>query len=325
MKNANGILVNQVGDESVLQYTELTLPELSSNDVLIKVKAIGINYIDIYFRSGVYPIDLPFTPGKEASGEVVEIGKDVQDFKVGDRVATCNGGSGTYAEYLVINAGQVVELPSDVSYELGAACLLQGLTAYYLTQLTFPLEQDDVALIHAAAGGVGLLTVQMAKIAGATVIGTVSTEEKKREAMSAGADHVILYNDEDVLARVKEITGGEGVDVVYDSVGQSTFDASLESLRPLGMMVSFGQSSGMVSPLQINRLSSLGSLFLTRPVLFDYIPDKETLSDCANELFDMIEEGLQFKIGGTYALKDVQQAHKDLAGRKTMGKLILTV
>lgn len=318
------IVVQQHGDPSQLQLQDLPKPEPKSGEVLIKVAESGVNFIDTYHRSGLYKLPTPFTIGQEGSGTVEAVGDDVTNLKVGDRVAW-SGNQGSYAEYLVAPAVKVVKLPDGTTFEYGAAAMLQGMTAHYLTHSTFPLKQGDVALIHAAAGGVGLLLVQMAKMRGATVIGTTSTAEKAEKAKAAGADHVILYTEKDFTAESRALTNGKGVHVVYDGVGKSTFAQSIDSLRPRGMMVCFGNASGPVDPVNPLLLSQKGSLFLTRPTLAFYQLTPEELNWRAADVLGWIASGqLHIHIGKTYPLADARLAHQDLESRRTTGKLLLT-
>ncbi len=317
------IQIHQHGGPEVLVLREVAPRGPSEGEIGVRVHAAGVNFIDVYQRSGLYKNELPFVPGSEGAGVVEAVGAGVDDFAIGDRVAWCMSPGG-YAEYAVIPSRFAVKLPDAVSYELGAAAMLQGLTAHYLVKSTFPLAAGQTALVHAAAGGVGLLLVQMAKALGATVIGTTSTEAKAELARNAGCDHVVLYTKEDFLGAVKRLTGGDGVSVVYDSVGASTFEGSMKSLRPRGMMVSFGQSSGPVPPIAPLLLSSGGSLYLTRPVLTHYMLDRDEVSWRTGELFGMLAAGkLHVRVDSRYALADAAQAHIALESRKTAGKLIL--
>ncbi len=319
------IVVSQPGGAEQLVYQDYETPTPNDNQILVKLKAIGINYIDINFRSGAYKTELPFIPGKEGCGEIVALGKNVQHFKLGDRVAFCNGSSGSYAEYATVIADQAVPVPQGLSDELAAAALLQGLTAYYLTHLTFQLNKNHGALIHAGAGGVGQLLIQMAKSLGANVISTVSTDTKADLAKSAGADHVINYANKEFANQVMELTQNKGVNVVYDAVGKDTFDQSLKSLTTRGMLVLYGQASGPVPPIDLGVLSGK-SLYITRPVLFNYIATRDELLTLSQALFDFIlHKGLRVQIGQRYGLQDAMKAHKDLEERRTVGKSILLV
>jgi NADPH2:quinone reductase len=282
-----------------------------------------VNFIDVYLREGRYKASLPFVNGQEAAGVVADVGADVKTVKPGDRVAY-SGILGSYAEYAAVPGDRLVALPAGVSERDGAAAMLQGMTAHYLAHDTFPLKPGQTALVHAAAGGVGLLLVQMAHNIGAHVIGTVSTEEKAKLARDAGADDLILYSKSDFESETKRLTGGKGVDVVYDSVGKTTFEKGLNLLRPRGMMVLFGGSSGAVPPFDLIQLSTKGSLFVTRPTLGHYTLTREELMMRAKSVFAMIAEGeLKLRVEHTYRLEDAQQAHRDLEGRKTTGKLLL--
>jgi NADPH2:quinone reductase len=317
------IQVTQFGAPEVMPYIDLPTPEPKPNEALVKVAAVGVNFIDVYNREGRYKVSLPFTPGQEAAGTVTFVGKDVTAVKPGDRVAYASV-LGSYAEYAAVSADRLVKVPNTVTDQQAAAAMLQGMTAHYLSHDTFPLKRGDTALIHAAAGGVGLLLVQMAHQIGARVIGTVSTEDKAKLARQAGADEVIFYTKADFEAETKRLTGNQGVDVVYDSVGKTTFDKGLNVLRPRGMMVLFGGSSGSVPPLDPLVLTQKGSLFLTRPSLAHYIITHEELQSRAAAVFAMIAAGkLNLRIGHTYPLSEAAQAHRDLEGRKTTGKVLL--
>lgn len=320
------ILVKHPGGNEVLELENYQQPEIKSNEVLVEIKAVGINYIDIYIRTGLYKaVSYPYIPGKEGSGVVKAVGADVKDLKQGSRVAFASSGSGTYAEYVAIPADEVVVIPDAISFETAAACMLQGLTAYYLSHLTYPLSAKHTALIHAGAGGVGTLLIQMAKNLGAVVITTVSTEDKANIAKEAGADHIIIYTQESFKDRVKEITKAKGVNVVYDAVGKTTFDDSLDVLGTRGMLVSYGQASGPVPPLDLTRLSGK-SLFLTRPKLWDYTQNKLELTHLSNQLFELIlKEKVKITIGQRYPLSEARNAHADLEGRKTIGKSLLLI
>lgn len=317
------IQVTKHGGPEVLSYTDVPKPAPGPLEALVKIDATGVNFIDIYFRTGLYKADPPFILGQEGAGVVEEVGAQVTSVKPGDRVAY-TGIRGTYAEYHAVAADKLVKVPAGVDTKLAAALMLQGMTVHYLTHSTYALKPGDTCLIHAAAGGVGLLAVQIAKMRGATVIGTCSTEEKAANVRAAGADHVILYSKEDFVARVKEITGGKGVEVAYDGVGQSTWEGSLNCLKPRGMLVCFGNASGPVPPIDPLRLSAGGSLFLTRPTLAHYIVTREELEWRASDLLNWVRDGkLDVRIGQEYPLAEAAQAQIDLAGRKTSGKLIL--
>jgi NADPH:quinone reductase len=317
------IRVHETGGPEKLSYEDLPVPEPGTGQALVKIHSIGLNFIDVYFRTGLYKSPLPFTPGMEAAGTVEAVGEHVTVVKPGDRVAYA-GVIGAYAEYARINAQQLVPLPGDVDFSSAAAVMLQGLTAHYLTYSTFPLRKGETVLLHAAAGGVGLLLIQMAKRIGARVIGTVSTEEKAALAQNAGADHIIFYTREDFEQEVKRFTGGTGVDVVYDSVGKTTFDKSLNCLRRRGMMVLFGQSSGPVPPMEPGILNAKGSLYLTRPGLAHYTATRDELLWRTGDLFKWISENdLSIRIDRTYPLKEASQAHRALESRQTAGKVLI--
>ena len=317
------ILVRQTGGPEQLEYAEVAQPDPGPSQVLVRISAIGVNFIDIYFRAGLYKADLPFTPGMEAAGMVEAVGSDVTEFKAGDRVAYAMT-RGSYAQYAAIPEAQLVKVPAGVDLPVAAAAMLQGMTAHYLTHSTYKLGPGETALVHAAAGGAGLLIVQMAKKLGARVIGTVSTEAKAQLAREAGADEVILYAEKDFEVETRRLTGNRGVSVVYDSVGATTFMKSLNCLRPRGMMVLFGQSSGPVPPLDPNILNPKGSLFLTRPSLAHYVLSRDELLWRAGDVLRSILSGeLKIRIERTYKLSNAAQAHLDLAGRKTAGKLLL--
>jgi NADPH:quinone reductase len=317
------VVADPLGGPENLKYLDIATPEPGAREVLVKLEASGVNFIDVYFRTGLYNApESPVKLGSEGAGAVAAVGSGVS-FKVGDRVAYAMA-RGSYAEYAVVPASGLVKLPDAISFEDGAAVMLQGMTAHYLTRSTFPLKQGQTCLVHAAAGGAGLLIVQMAKIAGATVIGTASTEAKASLAKEHGADHMILYTKSDFLEELKRITSNKGVEVVYDSVGSTTFHKSLDCLKPRGMMVSFGQSSGPVGQIDPLVLSQKGSLFLTRPSLAQYISDPEELQWRSSDIFKWIADGrLRVNIHKVYDLKDAASAHRDLEGRKTTGKLLL--
>jgi NADPH:quinone reductase len=318
------IRVHEYGGPEVLSYEDVPDPEPGPGQARVRLAASGVNFIDVYQRTGVYPMDLPFIAGQEGAGEVEAVGDDVEEISPGDYVAFA-GVQGAYAEYVVAPVERLV--PFNVTYveaRMAAAVMLQGMTAHYLTHSTFPVQEGQSVLVHAAAGGVGLLLCQLAKLRGATVIGTAGTEEKAKLAKSAGADEVILYTEQDFVEETNRITGGEGVHVVYDSVGKDTFDGGLDSLRPRGYMVLFGGSSGQVPPIDLQILNQKGSLFVTRPKLADYTASREELLWRSESLFTWIgQNNLDVRIGGTYKLSEADQAHRDLEGRKTTGKLIL--
>ena len=317
------VVVETPGGPEQLKLTDVPKPEPQEGEALVKLEASGVNFIDVYFRKGFYKApETPIRIGSEGSGTVEAVGLGVT-LAVGTRVAFAMT-RGSYAEYIAVPEKSLVEVPASVSFEDAAAVMLQGMTAHYLTHSTFPLKAGDTCLIHAAAGGAGLLLVQMAKIVGATVIGTVGTEEKAQLAKEHGADEVILYEQADFVAVVKRLTGNKGVDVVYDSVGKSTFARSLDCLRPRGMMASFGQSSGTVGEIDPLLLSQKGSLFLTRPSLANYISDPAELKWRSSDIFEWIAAGrLHTRIYKTYRLADAADAHRDLESRKTSGKLLL--
>ncbi|HZQ68333.1 MAG TPA: quinone oxidoreductase [Terriglobales bacterium] len=317
------IVVSRTGGPEVLEYTEVPTPQPKPNEALVKISASGVNFIDVYFREGRYPAKLPFIPGQEAAGTVIEVGSEVRDVRPGDRVAY-TAVLGSYAEYAAVPADRLVKIPEGLGEREAAAAMLQGMTAHYLSHDTFPLKKGDTALVHAAAGGVGLLLVQMAHQIGARVIGTVSTEEKAKLAREAGADEIILYTQQDFEAETKRLTNGRGVDVVYDSVGKTTFEKGLNVLRPRGMMVLFGGSSGAVPPFDLIQLSQKGSLYVTRPTLVHYIAARQELGQRANAVLGMIAAGkLKLRIEHIYPVRDAAQAHRELEGRKTTGKLLL--
>src|SRR6476661_6753015 len=318
------IQVQKTGGPEVLTLVDLPVPKAKSNEAVVKIAASGVNFIDVYFREGRYPATTPFTDGQEASGTVTEVGSEVTRVKVGDRVAYSNV-MGTYAEYAAVPADRLVRVPDKITDQQAAAAMLQGMTAHYLIYTTYPLKQGETALVHAAAGGVGLLLVQMAKNLGARVIGTAGSEEKAKLAREAGADEVILYTKQDFEAETKRLTDGKGVHVVYDGVGQSTFEKGLNVLRPRGHMVLFGAASGPVPPVDpIKQLMQKGSLTLTRPSLIHYVSTREELEQRAGDIFNMITAGkLKLRIEYVYKLEQVQQAHRDLEGRKTTGKILL--
>lgn len=317
------IVADPTGGPENLQLMELPKPEPGEGEVLVKIEAIGVNFVDVYFRNGLYKApERPVRLGNEGAGVVEATGKAVTR-RLGQRVAYAMA-RGSYAEYALVPDKLLVDLPEKVSFEDAAAVMLQGMTAHYLTRSTFALQRGQTCLVHAAAGGAGLLIVQMAKIAGATVIGTCSTEEKARLAREHGADHMILYTKQDFLEEVKRITNGKGVNVVYDSVGKTTFHKSLDCLAPRGMLVSFGQSSGPVGEFDPLVLSQKGSLFLTRPSLANYISDPAELKWRASDIFEWIADGrLRVQIYKVYKLADAAQAQRDLESRKTTGKLLL--
>ena len=317
------IHVKEPGGPEKMELAEVATPQPGPGQALVRLGAIGVNFIDVYFRMGRYKADLPIVLGNEGAGTVESTGAGVTEVAPGDRVAWSMQ-RGSYAEYAVVPGAMLVKIPPHVSFETAAAAMLQGMTAHYLTHSTFALKRGDTCLVHAAAGGAGGLVVQMAKMLGARVFGTVSTEEKARIAREAGADETILYTEQDFEAEVKRLTGGRGVDVVYDSVGQTTFAKSLDSLRPRGMLALFGQSSGPVPPFDPNILNGKGSLFLTRPSLAHYLLSREELLWRAGDVLQWIESGkLRLRIERTYPLAEAAAAHRDLESRRTAGKLLL--
>jgi NADPH:quinone reductase len=317
------IQIKQTGGPEVMELVDLPVPQPKPNEAVVKIQVAGVNFIDVYNRQGHYKVPLPFVPGQEAAGVVSAVGADVKGVAVGDRVAYTTV-LGSYAEYAAVPADRLVKIPAGINEREAAAAMLQGMTAHYLAHDTHPLKKGETALIHAAAGGVGLLLVQMAHNLGARIIATVSTEEKAKLARAAGADEIILYTQSDFEAETKRLTGGKGVDVIYDSVGKTTFDKGLNLLRPRGMMVLFGGSSGAVSPIDPLVLTQKGSIFLTRPMLGHYIITPQELQQRAGAVFGMIREGkLKLRIEHVYPLAEAQRAHRDLEGRKTTGKLLL--
>ena len=317
------IRVHAPGGPEALRYEDIPQPVPKAGEALIKIDAAGVNYIEVYQRTGLYKLRLPATLGSEAGGTVVAVGPGVQDVSVGDRVAS-QSVAGAYAEYAVVPAERLVTLPDGVSTKQGAAVFLQGLTAHYLTSSTYPLQPGDTCLVHAAAGGVGFLLCQIAKMRGARVIGTVSTEEKAQLAREAGADEVILYTERDFEAEVKRLTDGVGVQVVYDSVGKTTFDKGLNCLARRGMMVLFGQSSGPAGPFDPQLLNQKGSLFLTRPSLVHYVATRQELVERARDVLEWVRDGrLRLRIEREFRLEDAAEAHRELEARRTTGKILL--
>lgn len=319
------IRIHQTGGPEVLRWEEVEVGAPRPGEVSLRQTAIGLNFIDTYHRSGLYPLDgLPAVPGMEGAGVVEEVGPDVEGFRVGDRVAYAGGPIGSYAQRRLMPAARLVRLPDTIDDRRAAALMLKGLTARYLVRRCYQVKPGDAILIHAAAGGVGLLVCQWARHLGAKVIGTVGTDAKAGLAASHGCDHPILYRSDDFVERVRALTGGEGVQVVYDSVGRDTFERSLNCLRPLGLMVSFGQSSGPVPPVPLPALSSRGSLYLTRPTLAAYTATREALLEGAEELFGMVESNVvRIEINQSYRLEDAVQAHRDLEARRTTGASVL--
>lgn len=318
------IRLHETGGPEKLRLEDIPVPQPRSGELLVRVAGAGVNFIDIYQRTGLYPVPLPFTCGQEASGTVEAVGTEVDAIRPGDRVGWA-GSPGAYAEYVVVPAKSAVPVPANLDLKLAGAVLLQGMTAHYLTHSTYPLKSGDTCLVHAAAGGTGGLIVQLAKMLGAYVIGTTSTAEKAAEARAAGADSMILYTEQDFQVEVRNQTGGRGVDVVYDSVGKDTWEKSLNCIRPRGMMVTFGNASGAVDPIQPLVLNQKGSLYLTRPKLADYTATPEDLQWRAGDVLRWASEGkLLVKIDREYPLSEAGKAHEDLASRKTSGKLLLT-
>ncbi len=318
------IRIHQTGGPEVMMWEDVTVPTPGVGEIAVRHTAVGVNFIDVYHRTGLYPMQLPAVLGLEAAGIVEAVGPEVTDFRPGDRVAYANPPIGAYAERRVMPAHRAVALPATISDTQAAGMMLKGMTAQYLLRRTYPVTAGETILVHAAAGGVGLLLCQWAKHLGATVIGTVGSEDKAALARAHGCDHPIVYSREDFVAGVKDITDGAGVAVVYDSVGQTTFDGSLDCLRPLGMLVSFGQSSGKVPPFDSGVLAAKGSLFLTRPTLMTYTAKRSDLVASASELFDVVTSGaVKIEIAHTYPLAEAAQAHRDLEGRKTTGSIVL--
>ncbi|ALU90676.1 quinone oxidoreductase family protein [Herbaspirillum rubrisubalbicans] len=321
---AKAIRMNKTGGPEVMEYVDVEVGEPGAGQVRIRHAAIGLNFIDCYFRAGLYPQPLPAGLGQEGAGTIEAVGPGVSDFKVGDRVAYAGRPNGAYAEERVMPADILVKLPDAISFDTAAAMMLQGMTVQYLLRQTYVVQPGETILFHAAAGGIGLIACQWARALGVNLIGTVSSEEKAALAKQHGAAHVINYKAENFVERVKEITGGKGVPVVYDSIGKDTFMGSLDCLRPRGMMVSFGNASGPVAPFGVSELAARGSLFLTRPSLGNYIATRAELDATAGDLFHMVQsKQISIEINQRYALKDVGQAHADLEGRKTTGSTIL--
>jgi NADPH2:quinone reductase len=319
------IQVSQVGGPEALTVADVPAPALKADEALVQIKVAGVNFIDVYFREGRYPATLPFINGQEASGVVAEVGSNVTNVRAGDRVAY-TGALGSYAEYAAVPASRLVKIPDALSFEHAAAAMLQGMTAHYLLFSTYKLQKGEFALVHAAAGGVGLLLVQMAKKIGARVIATAGTEDKAQLAREAGADQCIVYTQADFETETRRLTDGKGVHVVYDGVGKATFDKDLNVLRPRGYLVLFGGASGAVPPFDLIKLSQKGSLYITRPTLGHYTATPEELEWRAGEVMQMISAGdLKLRIHNVYPLDEAEQAHRDLEGRKTTGKLLLKV
>ncbi|HSS18487.1 MAG TPA: quinone oxidoreductase [Pyrinomonadaceae bacterium] len=317
------IQVSKVGGPEVLTLVDLPVPEPKPTEALVQIKAAGVNFIDVYFREGRYPAPLPFVNGQEAAGIVVGVGPEVTSVRLGDRVAY-TGSLGSYADYAIVPADRLVAIPDELDFQQAAAAMLQGMTAHYLTRGSYPIKNGDTVLVHAAAGGVGLLLVQMAKTLGARVIATAGSEQKAELARNAGADEVIVYTDQDFETETQRITENRGVHAVYDGVGKETFERDLKVLRPRGYLVLFGGASGAVPPLDLMQLTKNGSLFLTRPSLQHYITTREELLQRSGDVLHAIVKGdLKLRIHRAYPLEDVRQAHLDLEGRKTTGKLLL--
>jgi len=317
------IQVSQTGGPEVLTVVDLPVPAPKPNEAVVQIKAAGVNFIDVYFREGRYPAPLPFVNGQEGAGLVTEVGADVRDITAGDRVAYA-GALGSYAEYAAVPADRLIRIPDQLDFPTAAAAMLQGMTAHYLSHGSYPIKRGETALIHAAAGGVGLLLVQMCKLLGGHVIGTAGSEEKAALARNAGADEVIIYTIQDFEAETKRLTGGQGVHVVYDGVGQTTFQKDLSVLRSRGYLVLFGGASGAVPPFDLLELTKHGSLFVTRPSLQHYVATRAELEQRSGEVLQMIvNDDLKLRIHQTYPLAEAQQAHHDLEGRKTTGKLLL--
>ncbi len=320
----HSIRIERHGAPDVMQWVEGDPAAPGPGEVRLRHTAVGLNYIDTYHRSGLYPLKLPSGLGSEAAGVIEALGPGVEDFAVGDRVAYAGGAPGAYAQVRVTPSARLVKLPRDVDDRAAAALLLKGMTAHYLLRRTFPLKRGDIALVHAAAGGVGSILVPWARHLGATVIGTAGSDDKVQRALVAGCHHAINYRTQDFVAQVRAVTGGRGVDVVYDAVGKDTFLGSLDCLRPLGMMVSYGNASGKAPAFEPLLLSEKGSLFLTRPTLAHYTARREDLLQSADELFEVLREGVvKAEIGQTYALRDAAQAHRDLEARRTVGATVL--
>ena len=320
----NAIQIHEYGGPEVMKWEAVDVGDPGPGQARIRHTAVGLNYIDVYLRTGLYPQEsFPFTPGMEGAGEVLAVGDGVTDLAVGDRVAYA-GPPGGYSEERLIAADRLVKLPDGIDDKTGAAMMLQGMTVRYLIRQTYEVKPDSTILFHAAAGGVGLIACQWASHIGATVIGTVGSEEKAELARANGCTHTINYRDEDFVERVKEITGGEGVDVVYDSIGKDTFPGSLDCLKPFGVWASFGQASGPLPDINLAILAQKGSLFATRPTLFTYVAKREDLVANANDLFAQVTGGqVKIAVNQTYALSDAANAHRDLEGRKTTGSTVL--
>ena len=325
VRTMRAVRVRAPGGPDALELNDIPVPQPGAGEALVRLDVAGVNFIDVYKRTGLYKLPLPATLGEEGAGTVMLTGDGVADVRAGDRVAWA-GATGSYAELAVVPAAKLVPIPADVGTDVAAAVMLQGMTAHYLASSTYPLREGDRCLVHAAAGGVGLLLVQIAKRRGAYVIGTAGTEEKAQLARDAGADEVILYTQQDFVAETRRLSGGRGVNVIYDSVGLTTFLPGLEAIAPRGLMVLFGQSSGPVAPLDPQLLNQKGSLFLTRPTLAQYTATRDELLWRARELFGWIAAAeLSVRIGATYPLADAAGAHRALEGRRTTGKVLLRI
>jgi NADPH2:quinone reductase len=319
----HAIRIHQQGGPEAMKWESVEVPAPGPGQVRLKQHAVGVNFVDVYQRSGLYKMPTPFVAGSEGAGEVVAVGPGVTDFRVGDRGAYA-GAMGGYAEERVMPADRLVKLPDSIDYKTGAAMMLQGMTVRYLLRETYKVSKGTTMLLHAAAGGIGLIACQWARHLGATIIGTVSTPEKAALAKEYGCTHVINYKTEDFVKRTKELTNGQGVDVVYDSIGKDTYPGSLDCLKPLGLWVTFGNASGAITNFDLLLLSAKGSLYATRPTLGTYIAKREDLLANANDLFDVVTKGIvKISVNHTYALKDAAQAHRDLEGRKTTGSIVL--
>lgn len=323
---ANAIRFHEIGTPSVMRWEEIEVGRPGVGEVRVRHEAVGLNFADTYFRSGLYPAQLPAGMGVEGAGVVEEIGEGVVDFAVGDRVTYTGSPLGAYATERIMASSDLIALPDGIAFDTAAAMTMRGLTAAYLLRRIYPLKAGDTVLLHAAAGGVGLIFTQWAKLLGIKVIGTVSSDEKASVARAHGCDEVVIYTREDVAARVKEITGGVGVPVVYDSIGQSTFDISLDCLARRGLLVCFGTASGPTPPIQAMQLAVKGSLFLTRPALADYIADPEERAELAGELFSHVESGrIKIEINQRYPLEDAVRAHHDMESGRSIGSSVFSV
>lgn len=319
----HAVRVTELGGPEVLEWVSIPRPVPGSGELLVQVEAAGLNFIDTYHRIGVYPMDVPFTLGLEGAGTIIEVGEGTAGFETGQRVAWASA-SGSFAEFVAVPATAAVPVPDSVQPDVAAAVMLQGMTAHYLAKDTYPLDPGEKCLIHAGAGGVGLLLIQIAKLLGAEVIATVSTEEKAALATEAGADHVIKYTEVDFVDAVEAIVGPKALDVVYDGVGAATFDKGLELLRPRGLMALFGQSSGVVAPFDLGKLARFGSLYVTRPSLFAYIAERSDLERRAADVFNWIADGeLKVRIGARFPMSQTESAQRALEGRETTGKVLL--